>query len=85
VSQQVTVHRSRIDRNTIVLIIHISPRNNNLRTRANVEAVRILATSSIASRIINSHASDSQAVAAINAHGLERCVLDVQVGDGGVS
>jgi hypothetical protein len=85
VSQQVTAYRSRIDRNTVVLIIDISAGNNNVRARANIEAVRVLTTGGIASRIIDSHTSNSQAVAAINAHGLERCVLDVQVGDGGVS
>ena len=84
-NQQVIAYRSRIDRNTVVLIIDISAGNNDIRARANIEAVRVLTTGGIASRIIDSHTSNSQAVAAIDTHGLERCVLDVQVSDGRVS
>ena len=79
-----TAYRSRIDRNTIILVVNIGACDDNVGARANVEAVRVLTASSIAGRIVDSHAGDGQAVAAVNAHGLERCVLDVQVGDGGV-
>lgn len=39
---------------------------------------------SISGRIVDGHARDSQAIAAVNANGLHRRVLDVEVGDGRV-
>jgi hypothetical protein len=84
VSERLTAYRSRIDRDTVVLVVNVGACDDDVGARANVEAVRVLTASSIPGRIVDSHAGDGQAVAAVNADGLEGCVLDVQVGDGGV-
>ena len=66
------------------MIIHIGSSDHDIAARSDIEAISIMASLGIASRVINGHISNSQAVRATNADGLNGRVLDVEISDGGV-
>lgn len=79
-----STYRSRIDSNTVVLVIAFGPGDSDTGTLPDVEAVRVVAQLiSVAGRVVDGHVGDGQVLAAVDADSLNRGVLDVQVGDGG--
>lgn len=73
-------HSSRVDSNAVILIVTVRTGNHNIRRASNVEAVGILSLA-VTGRIVDGHVSDGKSVRAVDADGLDRSVLDVQVGD----
>lgn len=76
-----TTYGSRVDSDAVVLVVNFRAFDQNVGAGTDVEAVCVVAeTAGVASRVVNSHASNGQSVAASNAHSLNRCVLDVDIG-----
>ncbi len=75
-------HRSGVDGNTVVLVVHGGPGDGHVRARADIERVRVMAAGGIAVGVVDGDVRHSQAFAAVDTDGLDGRVLDVQVGDG---
>lgn len=79
--EQVT-YRARVDGNAVILVINFGSTNDNVRARANVKSVGVVSATAVTSTVVNCHSSDGKSIDTIHADGLDRCVPDVQVGDG---
>jgi hypothetical protein len=67
------------------LVIDISTSYSDTRTTSNVKTICVVTKgASVSSRVVNCHVGDGQTTSTINTDGLDWCVLDVQIGDGGV-
>lgn len=70
---------SGVDSDTIILVINLGPVDDDVRTGADVESIRVVAkAASITGRAVNGHAGNGKSSAASNAHSLDRSVLDVK-------
>lgn len=67
------------------MVVDVSTSYSDIRTTPNVKTIRVVTKgASVSSRVVNCHAGNGQATSTINTDGLDWCVLDVQIGDGGV-
>jgi hypothetical protein len=73
---------SRVDSNAIVLIVDFSSVNDDVRAGSDIEAIGVVTTCAVTSRIVDRHTGDGKAIATSNTNSLDGGVLDVQVGDG---
>lgn len=79
-------YRSRVDCDAIVLIVHLRTINDHIVATSNIKTIGVMAERSrITGGVVDSHAGDGEAIAAIDANSLDRSVLDVQIGDRGRS
>lgn len=72
---------SRVNSNTVILVIHVSTGDNHVSTAADIETIRVMAASTITGFIVNRHIGDSESITAVDANSLNRSVLDVKVRD----
>jgi hypothetical protein len=71
---------SGVDSDTIILVIDLSPVDDDIRTGADVESISVVAkAASITGRAVNSHAGDGKSSAASDAHSLDRSIFDVKI------
>lgn len=75
-------YRPRVDSNAVILVIHFGSADDNIRARANVKSVGVVSATTVTSTVVNCHSSDGKSIDTIHADSLDRCVPDVQVGDG---
>lgn len=75
-------HCARVDSHTVILVVDICTCDHDIRAGPDVEAVSILATSAIASGVIDGHAGDCQAVGIVDTDSLNGRILDVEVRNG---
>lgn len=73
---------TRVNSHAIILVIHSSAGDSNTRARPDIKSIGVVATRGIAVRVIDGHVRHGEALAAIDADGLDGRVLDVQVDDG---
>ena len=70
---------TRIDSHAVILIVHRSSIDDNIRARPNVKGVSIMAErSNIASGVIDRHARDCQTLTTSNANSLPGRILYAQ-------
>jgi len=74
-------HRSRIDSNTIILIVNIGPSNRNTSARSNIKTISI-STKRITSRIVDRDIRKRKCSSTIDTEDLDRSIKDVDTGDG---
>ena len=76
-------HGPRVNSQTIILILHLGPRNRDTGTISDVERIGIMAQRArITSRIIDRDVIESQTLRAVDAEDLDRRVEDRYAGDG---
>jgi hypothetical protein len=73
-------YSSRVDRNAVILVVDCGTGNNDIVRRTDIEAVRVV-SERISSGVVDGHARDRETIAAVDAHGLDRSVLDVEIVD----
>lgn len=76
-------YSSRVDSNTIVLVVHGSTVDNNVGTATDIETIGVVATCGVTGPVVNCHAVDGQPITAIDTDSLNGSVLDVEVVDNG--
>jgi hypothetical protein len=81
-AESLKTYCSRVDSNAVILIVDFSSVNDDVRAGSDIEAIGIVTTCTVTSRIINRHTGDGKAIATSNTNSLDRGVLDVQVGNG---
>ena len=73
---------SGVDSDTIVLVVNLSPVDDDIRTGADVKSISVVAkVTSITGRAVNSHAGNGKPSAANDAHSLDRSVFYIKVRD----
>lgn len=76
-------HGSRVDGDTVVLVVDLGAGDMNSSAVANVEPISVMASIILITiSVVDGHVGYSQAIAAVNTNGLHGGVLDVDVGDG---
>lgn len=76
-------YSSGVDSHTVILVVNSSSSDRHTSARADVKSVGVVAELiSIAIAVINGHVRNRQVFTAIDADGLNRSVLDVEIGDG---
>lgn len=76
-----STYASRVDSNTIVLVIHLGIGNCDTGTITNIKSIGVVTSSRVTSTAINDHVVNGQAGDARNADSHERSVQDVEVID----
>lgn len=74
---------TRVNSETIVLVLDVGARNHHIRRRTNIESIGVV-TQLGASRVVHGDIDDLQVCGGVDAHELHGGVLDVEVLDGGL-
>lgn len=75
--------RARVDSHTVILVVHIRARDDDVGTITNVEAVGVH-TEGITCFVVDGHVSDGETISAVDGDGLDGRVVDVQIRNGRV-
>lgn len=76
---------SRVDSNTVVLVVNLGTVNGDTSALTNIEAISVVSTLRVTLSIINGHLVDGKTVDGVDADSLDRGVLDVNVVEDRVS
>jgi hypothetical protein len=77
---------SRVDGNTVILVVDNSAVDNNVRASTNVKAISVVRhlvrRQAVSALVVNGHLIDLKAIAAVDANSLHGCVQQIEVVDG---
>jgi hypothetical protein len=74
-------YSTRVDRNAVILVVDFGTGNNDIVRRTDIETVRVVSALRISSGVVDGHPRNRETIAAVDAHGLDRSVLDVEIVD----
>jgi hypothetical protein len=78
-----STYSTRVDRHAVVLVVDGRTGDDHIAARTNIEAIGVVATSAVTSLVVDGHISDGQSITSVDADGLNRSVLNVEISDGG--
>lgn len=78
-----STYGTRVDCNTVVLVVDSGTGDDHIAARTNIEAVGVVTASGVTSLVVDGHISDSQSITSVDADGLNGSVLNIEIGNGG--
>jgi hypothetical protein len=78
-----STYGSRVDCNTVVLVVDSGTGDDHIAARTNIEAVGVVTAGGVTGLIVDGHISDSQSITSVDADRLNGSVLNIEIGNGG--